>query len=227
MGVIRPPWITVDWFSKCPFNYCDHFGDKKILAVVCKICREDLRRENLYPKEGLNPYAFDFIIKDAAKQLAEIVINVGDYSKKTGIDPSYQKRTSKTSYQLAKEYGDNVEKIIKSPPDLPEELLMELTDSLSHSRHYTQAKIYRAISSKVEEAKSFISRDLQDSKTSAFLAFIAVLRNLQVMMKSLEFIKSYEDKKVLVEIMNEGLALEGMIIEDFFPDEELVYEEIG
>lgn len=56
MGVVKPPWVSKDWFAQCPFNYCDHFGEKEILATVCKICKDELNRLKLYKKAGKDPY---------------------------------------------------------------------------------------------------------------------------------------------------------------------------
>ena len=72
MGVIKPPWISQEWFRKCPFNYCDHFGDKKLLATVCKICKEDIERVEKYKKEGRDP----FDIKNALDDVAERGFNL-------------------------------------------------------------------------------------------------------------------------------------------------------
>jgi len=52
MGIIRPPWISREWFAQGPFNYCDHFGNKLLLATVCKICDDELKRDMLYKKAG-------------------------------------------------------------------------------------------------------------------------------------------------------------------------------
>ena len=121
MGIIRPPWISREWFAQGPFNYCDHFGNKLLLATVCKICDDELKRDMLYKKAGKNPNDWNNVFKDVVESLAKVRKMLEKDAKRLGIDLSnlpddYDEGPEPESYpiyRLIRKYGDRVEKIIK------------------------------------------------------------------------------------------------------------------
>lgn len=66
MGVVKLPWVDQDWFARASFNYCDHFGNKEILAKMCFVCREELERKKRYKAMGLDPYDMRNIFREIA-----------------------------------------------------------------------------------------------------------------------------------------------------------------
>lgn len=238
MGVIKPPWVSEKWFNKTPFNYCDHFGDKEKLAAICKICSEEIERIEKYRKEGKDPYDMKNVFSDMAKDLALVMTMVRKKAKEMGIDldnlPGEEDdglpHESYPIFNTVGKYGDKIEKEIKGleiiPIDADIQLVMRSVDAFSHSRHYIIAKIGRALSSRWEEAKD-PDDDLDDSKTSAFLAYIAIERNSKAFLALAQHkpLKSMKIKHL--KLAKLSISMCELVREEFFPDEEFEYEEIG
>ncbi|GEM_PF-3208308 len=238
MGVIKPPWVSQKWFSQTPFNYCDHFGDKDMLVSKCKICKEEIERVERYKKEGKDPYDMKNVLEDVGKDLALAMAMVTKKAKEMGIDldnlpdeeddePSHE---SYPIFNTIKKYGDKIEKEIKEleiiPVDADIQLVMKAVDAFSHSRHYIIAKIGRALSSRWDEAKD-PDDDLNDSKTSAFLAYIAIERNSKAFLALAQHkpLKSIRIKHL--KLAKLSLDLCELVKDEFFPGEKLEYEEFG
>lgn len=112
------------------------------------------------------------------------------------------------------------------PIDTDMQLVVKAADAFSHSRHYVIAKIRRALSSRWEEAKD-PDDDLDNSKTSAFLAYVAIERNSKAFL-SLAWHKPLKSMRVKhLKLAKLSLNLCEFIKDDFFPNEELEYEEFG
>lgn len=237
MGVVRPPWVSKDWFAQCPFNYCDHFGEKKLLATVCKICKDEIKRLELYKKDGKDPYDMKNVLEDVRQDLAKAMIMVSKKAEEMGIDlsnlPDEEDEPPKESYPIfnaVKKYADKIEKTIKQleiiPVDTDKEIVMKAVDVFSHSRHYIIAKVGRALSSKWEEAKD-PKDDLDDSKTSAFLAYIAIDRNSRAFLALARHKPLMNMEIKYLKLAELSLSLCELIREEFFPDDRLEYEEFG
>lgn len=238
MGVIKPPWVSKKWFNRTPFNYCDHFGDKEKLAIKCRICKDEIERIERYRKEGKDPYDMKNVFEDIGKDLALSLAMVAKKAEEMGIDldnlpdeeddgPPHE---SCPIFNTVGKYGEKIEKTIKEleivPIDVDMELIMKLVDILSHSRHYIVAKIGRSLSSRWEEIKD-PDDDLDDSKTSAFLAYIAIERNSKAFLVLAQHkpLKSMKIKHL--KLAKLSLTLCEFIRVEFFPDEKLEYEEFG
>lgn len=237
---MRPPWISKRWFNKCPFNYCDHFGNKERLATVCKICKEDIKRIDRYIKEGKDPYAWENVFKDIAKDLAETMKLLYEGAKKWGIDldslpdkeiPEPPRSDTYPIYRLVTKYSDGLRAIIKELEVVPiktdTELLEKAVDVLAHSEHYIVAKIGRALSSRWRWKDDPMMNDVHDDKTSALLAFIAIERNSRALLalskhKPLSHLRTRHLKLAKL-----SLQLCNVIKEEFFPKYRLDYEEFG
>ncbi len=237
MGVIRPPWISKEWFSQCPFNYCDHFGDKELLATVCKICKDEIKRLELYKKSGKDPYDMKNVLKDVGQDLAKAIVMVSKKAEEMGIDlsnlPDEEDEPVKESYPIfntVKKYADKIEKTIKQleiiPIDSDKGIVLKAVDSFSHSRYYIIAKIGRAFSSKWEEAK-YPEDDLDDSKTSAFLAYIVIDRNSRAFLALARHKPLMSMRIRYLKLAALSLSLCDLIREKFFPEDKLEYEEFG
>lgn len=70
MGIVQPPWVTSRWFKSVPFNYCDHFGDKEELSLMCKICMDDIEWRDKLVKEGRDPNDWGEVFKEVGKNMA-------------------------------------------------------------------------------------------------------------------------------------------------------------
>lgn len=237
MGVIRPPWVSKDWFSQCPFNYCDHFGDKVLLATVCKICKEELERLQKYKKRREDPYDMKNVFRDVGKDLAFAMAMVTKKAQEMGIDlenlpdePEPPPHDSYPIFGIVQKYGNRVEKTIHAlqvlPIDANLELVASAVDVFSHSRHYIVAKIGRALHSRWEEDQD-PEDDLYDSKTSAFLAYIAVERNSRAFLELSSHKPLREMRKNHLHLAKLSLDMCEIVCKEFFPEDILGYEEFG
>lgn len=239
MGVIKPPWISQNWFRKCPFNYCDHFGDKKVLATVCKICKEDIDRVEKYKKECKNPYNMKNVLDGVAENLATTMYLVQKDAERMGIDlndvPEVEEDPyeyeEEPIYKIAIKYGDQVEQVMRNLEVVPVgcdlKLLEKVLDVLSHSRHYVIAKIGRALYSKHEEQFDLFMEDLADSKTSALFAYVAIQRNCKALLALVKHKPLIDFRQKHLKFAKLSLKVCDLIKEEFFPNEDLVYEEFG
>lgn len=237
MGVIRPPWVSKDWFTKCPFNYCDHFGNQELLSSVCKVCKADLERIEKYKKQGKDPQDLKNVFIDIGKNLANTMAMVTKHAKEMGIDldnlPELPEEPPHESYPIfntVSSYGKRVERTINElqeiPMDADMELVIKSASALSHSRHYMVAKIGRAVGSRFEEEQD-PDDDLDDSKTSAFLAYIAIERNSRALISLAKHKPLTYLKEKHLKLAKTSLKLCGAIKEEFFPKDKLIYEEFG
>lgn len=237
MGVIRPPWISKEWFSQCPFNYCDHFGDKNILATVCKICKEELKRLEEYRKRGEDTYDMKNVLGDIGKDLALSMAMVTKKAQEMGIDldnlpdePEPPRHDSYPIFKTVSKYVGRIEKAIQTlqlvSVDTKIELVTKAIDVLAHSRYYIVAKIGRALHSRWDEERD-PNDDLNDSKTSALFAYIAIERNGTAFLALSSHKALIRMKKQNLQLAKLSLNMCVVIREEFFPEEKLVYEEFG
>ena len=238
MGVIRPPWIDKKWFAQCPYNYCDHFGNKEQLATVCKICRDEVDRITECNKNGEDPYAWDNVFKEIGDNLAKAMVMLRKQAEEMGIDlenipdEDYPEvdRDNNLTYKVAQQYGDGVGKILKKlelvPSDADTELIIKAVDILAHSRSFVGAKIYRALSSKLSEEREPID-DLHDSKTSALFAYVAIERNSRALLALAKHKPLQLNKRKFLSLAKLSVNVCEMIKAEFFPEEKLVYQEFG
>lgn len=239
MGVFRPPWISKEWFGKCPFNYCDHFGNQEVLATICIICKDDVQRKKLYKKAGKDPNDWNNVFQDLADNLVQVHKMIEKDAKRLGIDlnniPDEEDPAPKPEtypiFNIVRDYGDNVEKIIKNlsvvPIDTNMELVIKAVDALAHSRGYVIAKTARALHSQYEERSDPNMEDLADSKTSALFAYVAIERNSRALLALAKHKPLREIKENYLKFAAVSLELAQMIQDAFFPDEIVTYEEFG
>lgn len=239
MGVIKPPWISQDWFRRCPFNYCDHFGDKQRLAEVCKICQDELEYKAQCKREGKDPYDMENVFKEVGKNLAETMAMIQEEAKRMGIDldnveDDYEEPPPARQYPIYKlvdKYGDQVERMIRNLSDIPidtdSRLVAKAVDAFSHSRHYVVAKISRALSSRWEEERDPLI-DADDAKTSAFLAYVAIERNCRAALALARHKPLRDLKQKHLKFAKLSLEMAGIIKQHFFPKYRLSsYREFG
>lgn len=234
MGIIKPPWISREWFEKFPFNFCDHFGDQALLATKCKICKQELARKIEYEQQGVDPYDMQNIYQDLAENFTNVKNMLTEDMERMGIDPDDLSEIPdleppKESFPIAKlvskyckQVGKLLEKLEEIPLDQHDENLQNCLAALAHSRLYALVKIYRALHSLQDQ-----DDQTQDSKTSAFLAYIALERNSRALMALAKYNRLAFMKAWLLEFAMVTIEVAEGVQSLFFPDEELVYEEFG
>jgi hypothetical protein len=242
MGIIHPPWISKKWFSECPFNYCDHFGDVEELALMCKICKEDIEWREKLKKEGKDPNDWGEVFKEVGKNFALTMAMVQEKAKEMGIDLSnvdeegYEQPPSAARYKvfrIVRTYGDKVEMMLKSLEEVPIDtnirLIMKARDVLSHSRSYAQVKIARALSSRWRERKGDeIEQEIADSKTSALFAYMAIDRNKRTFIRLARHRPLFALAKRFLKIAKISADLLDIVKGEFFPEDDIdMNEEFG
>lgn len=236
MGVVKLPWVDEEWFVRAPFNYCDHFGDKEILAKMCIVCRQEVERKKKYLAAGKDPYDLRLVFREMAADLAKVHRMLEGKASELGIDlnnlpdlPEPPPAESFPVYQLVFQYGVKVgEFIIRLEPVLerrPSVFLKTVVDVLAHSRSYIVAKIGRAVHSRWEEEKDPDLPD--DSKTSTFLAYLAIKRNAEALDAFVEKYNSSRVAREAVYLLRASEQICKVLRKEFLGEAVLDYKEWG
>ena len=237
MGLIKPPWISEKWFKQTPFNYCDHFGDKAALAQVCKICLDEIEWQEQCLNEGKDPYDMKVVFKKVIETFATVHAMLQKDLERMGIDvenipdsPESPAPETHRIYNVVASYGNQIEKAIQNLQHIPleadEKLVETALSALAHSRHYAQVKIARAVDSRIED-RGDPEDELHDAKTSALFAFIAVERNSRALLALAGHKPLRELRKNHLRLAKQSIIVSQLIQEEFFPDQELEFEEYG
>lgn len=239
MGVVKLPWVPEHVFTKLAFNYCDHFGDKKILVRFCKVCREEEERKEKYKRAGKDPYDLRNVFADIRRDMEKTVIMLHKKAKEWGVnlntlDDDGDEEIEPQDfpiYRLVEKYGflvgENINKIYPVWERHKVKLLKEALEVLGHSRSYVLAKIYRAIFSKQEEDNDEMLREIPDSKTSAFFAYLGIKRNYLIAIKLSQVFEDLTLKEKFLKFADISLELCEQIRREFFPNDALEYKEWG
>lgn len=240
MGLVEPPWVDKKFFESAPFNYCDHFGDKEELALMCKICEDDIQWREKLKKEGRDPNDWGEVFKEVGKNIVLIMAMIKKQAQEMGVDlsgvedepnPREIQPRRYSIYRIVEKYGNKVEKIFKDLEYVPQEsnlhLLKKALVALSHSRYYAQVKIHRALSSRKEEKNDEISQELADSKTSALLAYLAVERNSRAFFRLANHKPLIYIRKKLLNLSKISLEVTNLIESEFYPTDKFEIDEFG
>lgn len=231
MGVIKSSFIDDKWLAKCPFNYCDHFGDKKTLQRICIVCAEC---DALYDEKKLIEYSALDCLKELTKRRKHQGKDRVSNSQKLGdIKISRGEKLPHKFYpiyHLAEVYSEKVNLVLLLlKPNIRrvnEEVAEKCVDSLFHSEHYVVVKTIRAISSQQEELKNPAFRDISDAKTSALFAYVAAERNSRALLRLAREKNLSNIRNDLLKFSKDSLSFMDSLQAAFF-EEEPVYEEIG
>lgn len=240
MGIVKPPWISESWFQTCPFNYCDHFGDKKELALMCKICKDEVVRIKEYESRGEDPYDLKNVFKEVHDSFAVTMEMIKKDAKRLGIDldslpdedyPEPPSPEHYSIYRLIRQYSDQVGRITKDAEYVPVEtdtgMVVKAFDVLAHSRMFVMAKTARALSSLWHERRDKFD-DAMDSKTSAFMAYMAVERNSKALTSLAVHGPMRLSRKKFLKMSKLSLDIMELIQAKFFPEfDPVVYGEFG
>lgn len=222
MGIVKPPWTSQAFFDSVPFNFCDHFGNKEKLALLCKICRDEIIEErHIYEGKDLDdPVNFFIMLRTSEDTNLETRGRIYLFHKSDEFGEYL-------IYEKAVNYGDAVgfliQKLIKLPKKNLSYTVALTVSSLSHSECYIISKIRRALSDLKQGALVFD----EDAKTSALLTYLAVTRNSRMCSKLSKEISKGGLRKEL-EIFSElSLVFSQEIRATFFPEYKGEFDEIG
>lgn len=186
--------------------------------------------------EGKNPHDMQDAFKDLGKNLAKTMAMVKKQAEEMGIDlnnlpdPPEPPHESYPVFSTVSKYAKTIDKTINSLQEIPIDTNMELVikaiNALSHSRHYILVKIGRALHSKWDEQQN-PNDEIDDSKTSAFLAYVSIERNSRALASLAEHQPLAYLKEKHLKLAHTSLKLCEVIAGDFFPKDKLIYEEFG
>lgn len=181
-------------FYKLVFNYCDRWCERCRLSTICRVYQEEKEREKKFIKQGINPKSWKATFTAITKNLQETLISLEKEMKRLKIkitekdvkkcekeDKRKEKLveqdklyhiTLKLTYSLIKLIEDLNYYFLEEKPKNIDEVL----EILSYYAHFISTKIYRAILSEIEEKEMEYESTTFDSKTSAFLAYVAFIK---------------------------------------------------
>lgn len=181
-GAIKPPWIDKDSFYKMPFNFCDRWCEKCRLTKICRVFLNEQKSRKKFLKQGKDPDSIESsfaMIKESFEKTRKLIEKD---AKRLGINLSEIKDSDYhlppepeqfPLYNLVSKFSERLEKILKDlemiPLEADVELVLENREIISYYRFLIMGKVYRALTSRIEEEKD--KDDLTfDAQTSAFIA---------------------------------------------------------
>ncbi len=193
-GAINPPWIYKDTFYKLVFNFCDRWCERCKLSGICRVYQKEKEQEKRFVKQGIDPKsskAMFFSVTESfeeTKKLFEkeikrlkIIITDADDKKFEKAEERKDKLvenenliqiSTKLSLSLVKLVEDLHYYFLEETPQSLEKPLKILT----YYMYFFSVKIHRAIYSEIEEKEMEYEDTTFDSKNSAFLSCIAIIK---------------------------------------------------
>jgi hypothetical protein len=233
-GAIKPPWIHKDTFYKLVFNFCDRWCERCKLSGICRVYQKEREREKRFIKQGIDPKSWEatFItVKESfqetlillEKEMKRLKIKITEEDSKRYEKEDKRKEKSakndrlynvslKLNYSLVKLVEDlNFYFLEEKPKNIEEPL-----EILSYYMHFISAKIHRAVLSEIEEKEMKYEDTTYDSKTSAFLSYVAIVKIINALkfishLKNL-YPKLHQKTKKLIPLFEE---LNGVLEERF------------
>jgi len=183
------------------YNYCDRWCEKCKKTKKCMVYYNEQVDKLEMQKNGLDPDDLKNVLSAVSKRLSQTMEMILSDCKKRGIDltltakeeDDYKKRKQKTIinneylYKLSQSFYKKMIEWFESVPSLDIVEYREAYQWLGWHGTIISAKIYRALSSKIEsefEADDFL---LQDSKKSALVAY----RSTMISIESLKLMDTY------------------------------------
>lgn len=239
MGIVHPPWIDEDIFQQYTFNYCDHFGDKEELALMCKICRDEVKMHQKHKNGGRDPYDLENVFFEISKSFQMAHEMLKKDAKRFGIDidnlediPDEEEIDESTFeiYRIAEIYGKVIMHLLQDfesfPLDTDHILIEKALDAFSHSQLYVQVKVSRAIHSSVEDTKDPEIQS-EDAKTSALLAYLALDRNGRACIALANHHPLINFRKKFMALAHKSFTVAEIVHQEFFPDYPTNFDEFG
>lgn len=227
MGVIKPPWKD-SLFDQCPFNYCDHFGDKEKLSLICIICRDtkdEFCEDFQQYYDQLTEPTDDFtkvmeVVKADTSKIREQHVRYGRFE-----DLGWGNKLFEITLKYGAQARVMAEKLKVVPATVDDDLVRKAVDSFLHSESYVSAKTRRAITSLQREMADQLGP--YDSKISALLACVALERNAKAAVKLDKQPQLYYLGSITLSFANLSLDLADVLHKTFFPKNDLTYIEFG
>lgn len=188
-GANKPPWISKRDFYKTPFNYCNRWCEKCQLTDICRVFKDEQKSREKWIRQGKNPDSWEYVFETVKENLEKTMKLIEKGAKKWGIDlndfddSDYQSPPEPQEfplYNLVDKFSKKLEKLPKDlqvvPIEADEKLILESMEVISHYQPLIRAKIYRALTSKLEDEKEKDPKFRTfDAETSAFIVINGLL----------------------------------------------------
>jgi len=217
-GAIKPPWIFKDVFYKLPFNFCDRWCERCKLSGICRVYQKEKDTEKRFIKQGIDPKStkamflsitesFEETKKLLEKDMKRLKLKITEEDdKKFEVEEEKKDKLVKNDHltQVSKKLAFSLVKLVE---DLHyyflEETPKEIKEPLRILNYYMlffSVKIHRAILSGIEEREMKYEDTTFDSKNSAFLSYISIVKIIH----SLKNISDYKNshQKISQNILN-------------------------
>ena len=205
-GAYRPPWVSKKEFYKTPFNYCDRWCERCRFTDRCRVFQREQESRQRWLKRGGDPDSWEYALNTVKGSFREVRKLLTKEAKRRGIDPkTFNDSDSQPlpppeqfpSYNVINKFSQSLEKILKElrvvPIDADEKLIMENTEIISYYRPLIVVKIYRALTSKIEEEEENLGTQTFDAKNSAFI----VVNSLILIADALKNLAQHEPLRLL------------------------------
>jgi len=193
-GAINPPWISKYVFYKLPFNFCDRLCERCKLSGICRVYQKEKEQEKRLIKQGIDPKStkamflsitesFEETKRLLEKDMKRLKLKITEednkeYEKKEERKDRLVKNdhltqiSKKLSYSLVKLVEDLHYYFLEETP----KQLKEPLKILNYYMYFFYVKIQRALLSEIEEKEMKYEDTTFDSKNSAFLSYIAIVK---------------------------------------------------
>jgi hypothetical protein len=206
-GAIKPPWINKDVFYKLPFNFCDRFCERCQFQKICRVFLEEKKRQKKWQKIGVDPYSNKAVFISLYETLTQLKTLLEKDLERLNIKISKEDKiriekeeeikeimvekdglvliSKKLSYSLLKLLEDIFYFFEENTPKEIEEEIKIINFYL----FFFSVKIQRAVLSEIEEKEMDYEDTTFDSKNSAFLSYVSIVKIINALQNLLLFKK--------------------------------------
>ena len=199
-GSINPPWIHKDVFYKLPFNFCDRWCERCRLSNICRVYQKEKESEKKFIKQGIDPKSTEAMLLSMSESFQETKKLLEKDMKRLKIkitkndNEKYEKDKlvqNDPLIQVAKKLCISLVKLVedlhyyfleKTPKEIKEPLKI-----LNYYMLFFSVKIHRAILSTIEEKEMKYEDSTFDSKNSAFLSYVSVVKIINALKNILNY----------------------------------------
>lgn len=191
-GAINPPWIHKDVFYKLPFNFCDRWCERCKLSNICRVYQKEKESQKRFIKQRIDPKSTKAMFLSMNESFAETKKLLEKDMKRLKItkedDMMFEKEEDKKDKLVENDQLNQISKklafkLVKLAEDLHyyflEETPREIKEPLKILNYYMlffSVKINRAVFSGIEEKEMKYEDTTFDSKNSAFLSYVSIVK---------------------------------------------------
>jgi len=210
-GAINPPWIHKEVFYKLPFNFCDRWCERCNLSGICRVYQKEKESEKKFIKQGIDPKSTEAMLFHISEGFEETKKLLEKDMKRLKIkitkedNMNFEKEEDKKDKLVENDELTKISKklclsLVKLVEDLHyyflEETPIEIKEPLKILNYYMSffsVKIHRAILSNIEEKEMKYEDTTFDSKNSAFLSCVSIVKIINSL-KTISNFKSLHPK---------------------------------